>query len=175
MSEPKPLVGRRIAVTRATEHASDLSNTLTLLGAEVLELPLIRVTKSVDLQGLADVLVELGGYDWIVFTSANGVRYFFEEFHRVFDDIRSLGLLRFAAVGDATAQEIAKHHIKIECQPKIATAEALADALIAHCREHLAHFKCPREIRFEELPKTSTGKIQKHLLRAKVRSASAIG
>jgi fatty-acyl-CoA synthase len=52
---------------------------------------------------------------------------------------------------------------------------ALADALIAHCREHLAHFKCPREIRFEELPKTSTGKIQKHLLRAKVRSASAIG
>lgn len=130
MSSTKPLAGRRIAVTRATEQASDLSNKLTLLGAEVLELPLIRVSKSVDLQGLADVLTELGGYDWIVFTSANGVRYFFEEFHRVFDDIRSLGLLRFAAVGDATAQEIAKHHLKIECQAKVATAEALADALI---------------------------------------------
>jgi uroporphyrinogen-III synthase len=56
---------------------------------------------------------------------------FFEEFRRVFDDIRALGLLRFAAVGDATAQEIAKHHIKIECQPKIATADGLADELIA--------------------------------------------
>lgn len=130
MSVAQPLTGRRIAVTRAAEQASDLSHKLAVLGAEVLELPLIRVAKSVNLHELADVLAELGGYDWIVFTSANGVKYFFEEFHRVFDDIRSLGLLRFAAVGEATAQEIAKHHLKIECQPKVATAEALADALI---------------------------------------------
>jgi uroporphyrinogen-III synthase len=82
-------------------------------------------------QVLADVLLELGGYDWIVFTSANGVRYFFDEFHRIFDDIRALGLLRFAAVGDSTAQEIGRHHIKVECQPKVATADALADELIA--------------------------------------------
>jgi fatty-acyl-CoA synthase len=61
-------------------------------------------------------------------------------------------------------------------QPADAQAErALADELIAHCRKHLAHFKCPREIRFVELPKTSTGKIQKHLLRTLARSASAIG
>ena len=131
MSTTKPLTGRRIAVTRSKEQTSELAGKLTLLGAEVIELPLIRVTKFVDKQLLADVLLELGGYDWIVFTSANGVRYFFEEFHRIFDDIRSLGLLRFAAVGDSTAQEIAKHHIKIECQPKIATADALADELIA--------------------------------------------
>ena len=52
---------------------------------------------------------------------------------------------------------------------------ALAQALIAHCRENLARFKCPREIRFEPIPKTNTGKIQKHLLRAKVGSAGAIG
>jgi uroporphyrinogen-III synthase len=126
-----PLQGRRIAVTRSQEQASELAGKLTLLGAEVIELPLIRVTKFIDKQTLADVLLELGGYDWIVFTSANGVRFFFEEFHRLFDDIRSLGLLRFAAVGDATAQEIAKHHIKVECQPKVATADALADELIA--------------------------------------------
>ncbi|MEZ5728320.1 MAG: AMP-binding protein [Burkholderiaceae bacterium] len=49
------------------------------------------------------------------------------------------------------------------------------EALIAHCREHLARFKCPREVRFAELPKTSTGKIQKHVLRELVRSSSAIG
>ena len=131
MSATKPLAGRRVAVTRSKEQSSELAGQLTLLGAEVIELPLIRVTKFIDKQFLADVLLELGGYDWIVFTSAIGVRFFFEEFHRIFDDIRSLGLLRFAAVGDATAQEIARHHIKIECQPKIATADALADELIA--------------------------------------------
>ena len=53
-------------------------------------------------------------------------------------------------------------------------AKALAEELIEHCRAHLARFKCPREVRFEEVPKTSTGKIQKHLLRAQVKSASAI-
>jgi uroporphyrinogen-III synthase len=126
-----PLSGRRIAVTRAREQTSELASKLTALGAEVIELPLIRVVKDVDKQTLADVLLEFGGYDWIVFTSANGVRYFFEEFHRVFDDIRSLGLLRFAAVGDTTAAAIREQHIKIECQPKVATAEALADELIA--------------------------------------------
>jgi fatty-acyl-CoA synthase len=53
--------------------------------------------------------------------------------------------------------------------------QAMAAEIIEHCRAHLARFKCPREVRFIELPKTSTGKIQKHLLRAQVNSASAIG
>ncbi len=54
-------------------------------------------------------------------------------------------------------------------------AKALADELIAHCRSLLAHFKCPREVRFGAVPKTSTGKIQKHMLREQARSAAAIG
>jgi uroporphyrinogen-III synthase len=131
MSSDVSLAGRRIAVTRARDHASELGGKLAALGAEVLELPLIHVSKHVDKQLLADVLLEFGGYDWIVFTSANGVRYFFEEFHRVFDDIRSLGLLRFAAVGDTTAEAIRAQHIRVEVQPKIATADALAEELIA--------------------------------------------
>src|ERR1700751_991983 len=92
MSAAQPLAGRRVAVTRSKEQSSELAGKLTLLGAEVIELPLLKVTKVIDKQLLADVLLELGGYDWIVFTSANGVRYFFEEFYRIFDDIRSLGL-----------------------------------------------------------------------------------
>ena len=56
-------------------------------------------------------MLELGTYDWVVFTSANGVRYFFEEFRRVFDDIRSLGLVRIACVGDATAQAVSRRCI----------------------------------------------------------------
>jgi fatty-acyl-CoA synthase len=66
--------------------------------------------------------------------------------------------------------------LRPQSRPADAEAErALAAEIVAHCREHLAHFKCPREVRFLELPKTSTGKIQKHLLRAQVRSADAIG
>lgn len=130
-SSSNSLHGRRIVVTRAREQVSELSVKLTALGAEVLELPLIRVSKHISKEALADVLLELGSYDWIVFTSANGVRYFFEEFLRLFDDIRSLGLLRFACIGDATAKGIRELHLKVECQPEIATGEALADALIA--------------------------------------------
>jgi uroporphyrinogen-III synthase len=126
-----PLTGRRIAITRARDQSSELAGKLAALGAEVIELPLIKVSKQIAKESLADVLLELGGYDWIVFTSANGVRYFFEEFLRIFDDIRALGLLRFACIGDATAKAIREFHLKIECQPKVATAEALADEMIA--------------------------------------------
>lgn len=120
-----------MAVTRARDQVSDFASCLTGLGAEVVELPLISITKAIDKETLADVLVELGSYDWIVFTSANGVRFFFEEFHRIFDDIRALGMLRFAAVGDTTAAAIREHHIRVECQPAVATGDALADDLIA--------------------------------------------
>jgi uroporphyrinogen-III synthase len=131
MSTTRTLSGRRIVVTRAREQSPELAGRLAALGAEVVELPLITVSREIDLHLLHDVLAELGTYDWIVFTSANGVRFFFEEFHRIFDDIRSLGLLRFAAIGETTAKAISAQHIKVECQPKIATAPALAEALIA--------------------------------------------
>ena len=125
-----PLNGRRIVLTRASDQNSELHAKLAALGAEVVELPLIRVSKSVKNDDLAEVFPELGGYDWLAFTSANGVRYYFEEFFRVFDDIRSLGLIRIACVGDATARAITALHLKVECQPAVATAEALAEALI---------------------------------------------
>lgn len=131
MSTANILSGRRVAVTRAREQSPELATKLSALGAEVIELPLITISKHIEKEMLHDVLSELGSYDWIIFTSANGVRYFFEEFYRIYDDVRSLGLLRFAAVGDTTAKAIAGHHLKIECQPKAATGEALADELIA--------------------------------------------
>lgn len=129
--EHLPLYGRRVAITRTRDQNSELREKLEVLGAEVLELPLIRVTKDVSKEGLVEILAELGRYDWIVFTSANGVRFFFEEFFKGFDDVRALGGLRFACVGAATAREIERHHLKVECQPATATGESLADALIA--------------------------------------------
>jgi uroporphyrinogen-III synthase len=126
-----PLTGRRVVVTRTREQASVLAARLIALGAEVLELPVLRITKEISKDNLADTMLELARYDWIVFTSANGVRFFFEEFFRLFEDIRSLGFTRVAAVGDGTGRRIAELHLKVECQPATATADALADALIA--------------------------------------------
>ncbi len=125
------LFGRRIVITRSREGNRSLRNRLEQLGAEVLELPLIKVVPDVDRNALVDIIAELGTYDWIVFTSANGVRIFFDHFLRAYDDIRTLGLLRFAAVGEATKREIEKYRVRVECFPDKSTGEALADALIA--------------------------------------------
>jgi uroporphyrinogen-III synthase len=130
-ADTSPLSGRRIVVTRTREQASELAAKLKILGADVVELPVLRISHEVSKQTLADVLLEFGSYDWICFTSANGVHHFFLEFLRVFDDIRSLGLIRFACVGDATAKAVKELNLKVECQPRIATAEGLAKELIA--------------------------------------------
>ncbi|OIR13447.1 uroporphyrinogen-III synthase [mine drainage metagenome] len=129
MTKPS-LSGRRIAITRASEQSGSLRTLLEERGAEVLELPLITVSAEIDKQTLADCMLELGSYDWMVFTSANGVRFFFDQFLRLFDDIRSLGLMRIACVGETTAEAVRAYHLRVECQPKRATAESLADALI---------------------------------------------
>jgi uroporphyrinogen-III synthase len=125
-----PLTGRRIALTRPVAASTDWRLRLEAQGAEVVELPLIKVSKDVNLHTLAEVFQELGGYEWIVFTSVNGVKYFFEEFHRVYDDIRSFGLMRIAVVGEATAAAIREKYLRVDLQPKKANAEELAKALI---------------------------------------------
>jgi uroporphyrinogen-III synthase len=125
-----PLSGRRVVVTRTRDQASELAAKLAALGAEVIELPVIRISKEVSKQALADVMLEFGAYDWIAFTSANGVHNFFGEFFRIFDDIRSLGLIRIACLGDSTGKAIDDLHLKVECRPERATAEALAGAMV---------------------------------------------
>jgi uroporphyrinogen-III synthase len=130
-SSPLPLAGRRIALTRPATSSTDWRGRLEALGAEVVELPLIKVSKDVNLDTLAEVFQELTQYEWLVFTSVNGVKYFFEEFHRVFDDIRSIGMVRIAVVGEATAAAVREQHLRVDLQPKKATAEELAKELIS--------------------------------------------
>jgi uroporphyrinogen-III synthase len=125
-----PLSGRRVVVTRTRDQLSELAGKLAALGAEVVELPVIRISKEISKPALADVMLEFGGYDWLIFTSANGVYHFFSEFFRIFDDIRSLGLIRIACIGESTAKAITDLRLKAECQPEKATAEALAAALV---------------------------------------------
>jgi uroporphyrinogen-III synthase len=77
------------------------------------------------------VLTEFGSYEWLIFTSANGVKYFFEEFIRVHVDIRALGLIRIAVVGEATAAAVHELHLRVDLQPKKASAEELAKELVS--------------------------------------------
>jgi len=128
--EEKPLQGRRFVVTRSKGQASELSEMLEKRGAEVLGLPLISITKHVDEDTMDDVFAGIASYDWIVFSSPNGVRYFFEAFFETFDDIRSLGFLKIAAVGKATAEEIKRYYVSTDLIPKEANAESLAEALV---------------------------------------------
>lgn len=128
--EQRPLFGRRIVVTRNREQAATLTGRLEALGAVVLELPLIRVSRDVNESVREDVFAELGSYDWLVFTSANGVRHFFDTFLSAFSDLRSLGLIRIAVIGEATAEAVRSYHLAPELMPEKAVAEELARALI---------------------------------------------
>ena len=98
-----PLAGRRVVVTRTREQASVLTERLAGLGAEVLELPVLRISRRSPSRSWPTASWSSARYDWIVFTSGNGVHFFFEEFFRLFEDIRSLGCIRIAGVGDGTA------------------------------------------------------------------------
>jgi len=128
--EKRPLLGRRIVVTRNREQAGELSGRLESLGASVLELPLVRVSPDVDKDLWAEVFPELGSYDWLVFTSANGVRHFFDAFFSVFPDIRALGVMRVACVGEATAAAVRALHLEVELTPAKAVAEELAALMV---------------------------------------------
>ena len=129
MSDLKPLTGRRIVVTRPAGQSADWRARLEALGAQVIELPLIQISKDVNLDTLAEVLTEFGSYEWIIFTSANGVKYFFEEFIRVHADLRALGLIRIAVVGEATATAVRELHLRVDLQPGKSSGEELAKTL----------------------------------------------
>lgn len=128
--EGRPLFGKRIVVTRAREQAGQLTQMLEENGAEVIELPFIEVKPSFDEKLVSEVLAGIAVYEWIIFTSANGVKTFFDLFYKAFDDIRCLGPMRIAAVGAATAREIEKHKLKVDFLPSKANARVLADELI---------------------------------------------
>jgi uroporphyrinogen III methyltransferase/synthase len=123
--ENRPLSGKRIVVTRTRKQASALSNKLRALGAQVIELPTIRIEPPSDLRAFAELVQDAHVYDWIVFTSANGVDAFFEIFFKLYDDAREIGGARIAAIGPATAQRVKDFHLHVDLQPEEYVAEAV--------------------------------------------------
>jgi uroporphyrinogen III methyltransferase/synthase len=131
--ERRPLFGQRIVVTRTREQASVLSHQLHELGAEVLEIPTIKFEPPDARDSLVDALLELNSYDWLVFTSPNGVTSFFEYFFRRFHDMRDIGGARIAAVGPATANKLKELHLQVDLMPD--------EALAANIAEEFAEFE----------------------------------
>ncbi|PYJ30080.1 MAG: uroporphyrinogen-III C-methyltransferase [Verrucomicrobia bacterium] len=123
--EKRPLLGKRILVTRIRKQASVLSNKLRALGAHVIELPTIRIEPPSDLREFAELVQDAHVYDWIVFTSANGVEAFFDIFFKLYYDAREIGAVRIAAIGPATAQRVKDFHLHVDLQPDEFVAEAV--------------------------------------------------
>ncbi len=146
----KPLFGKRIVVTRARAQASKLSAKLLDLGAEPIEFATIKIkeptsfeTLDMAINNICNSQPEADGplahqlptknspliYDWIVFTSANGVDSFIERLMVSGGDIRDLKGIKLAAIGPATAEKLASYNLKIDLIPKEFVAEAVAEAL----------------------------------------------
>ena len=123
--EDRPLSGKRIVVTRTRKQAGALTEQLRGLGADVIELPTIRIEPPTDLRAFAELVQDAHGYDWIVFTSPNGVNAFFDLFYKLYDDAREIGGARIAAIGPATAQRLKDFHLHVDLMPDEFVAESL--------------------------------------------------
>ena len=128
--EQKPLLGRSVVVTRAREQASGLAAQLADLGAEVIQFPTIDIKPFEDYSSVDAAVRNLGAYDWLIFTSANGVKCFWERLEAQGLDARALYGLQVAAIGPATAQAVRTHGIAPDFVPEAYIAESVAEGLI---------------------------------------------
>lgn len=127
--EKRPLFGKRILVTRTREQASKLIERLEELGAECLEIPTIKIIPPPSFEVLDQAISEIETYAWIVFTSVNGVRYFFQRLFQARKDARALSSCRLAAIGVATAEAIREYGLLVDLLPQEFRAEGLIEAL----------------------------------------------
>ncbi|MBQ7608478.1 MAG: uroporphyrinogen-III C-methyltransferase [Desulfovibrionaceae bacterium] len=154
----KPLFGQRIVVTRAREQASGLVSLLHEAGASVLECPTIRTDPMESYARIDSAIGERALYQWILFTSANGVRYFFERVHAAGLDSRAFGTNRFACIGPGTVDALSAHGIRCDCLPERFIAEALVEALLVSTPQNeRGRVLIPRaEVARDILPKALT-------------------
>ena len=129
--ERRPLFGRRIAVTRTRTQASSLAKQLEELGAETIEIPTIRIEDPEDWGPVDRALDEQGPFDWIAFTSVNGVERFFRRLFECGKDVRELGDVQLCAIGPATADALGRYGLRVDLTPERYVAESLLDAFRA--------------------------------------------
>jgi len=129
--DARPLFGKRIVVTRSREQAGELVERLEELGAQAIEAPSVRIEPASDAGPLAEACATADAYDWIVFTSVNGVEHFMQQLLAGPGDVRSLrGPLLCAADGQ-TAEHIARYGIKVDLRPMARQTDAIVEAMAA--------------------------------------------
>ena len=128
--EHLPLFGQRIVITRPFEESARSAAILEAMGAEVLVAPTVTLRAITDPGPLDAAIERLPDYDWLVFTSAAGVRFFLRRLEQRGRDLRALGHLKLAAIGPTTADALAQLHLKADLVPESYRSEALAEALV---------------------------------------------
>lgn len=126
--ERRPLWGRRVVVTRARAQASGLLRELAARGAEPIEFPTIRIESPPDPEPLRQAAREVGDFDWVVFTSANGVHRFWKALAAVGRDTRALGRVRVCAIGPATGEALEARGVRPDLLPAAYIAEGVLEA-----------------------------------------------
>ena len=126
--ENRPLMGRRIVVTRAREQASELVQRLFDLGAECLECPTIEVAPPDDFKPLDTAIENLSTYEWLIFTSVNGVSFFFDRLFAKNKDVRALRNVSTAVIGPATAKRLFDFGLQSDIVPETYRAESIIKA-----------------------------------------------
>ena len=131
MAPRPPLAGARVVVTRARAQAGELTAALEALGAEVIELPTIRIVPPADPEPLRRAAAEAASFDWIVFTSVNAVERFAAALEGTGGDVRRLRGVRVCAVGPATAAALAARGARADVVPEAFVSDAAAGAMSA--------------------------------------------
>jgi uroporphyrinogen III methyltransferase / synthase len=154
--EQRPLFGRRVVVTRARMQAGELSAELERLGAEVYEFPTIEISPPQNFGPLDDAIRKLDSFDWMVYTSVNGVEAFVERLRYHGLDLRAVPRgARIAAIGPATAKKLDEVGLRVDVVPGAYRAEALIEALdagsLAGKRVLIPRARVAREILPEKL------------------------
>lgn len=125
-TSPSPLSGRRIVVTRPQQQARSFVQALAELGAEVVAFPAVEIRPLGDSTALDEAIRRIGDYDWIIFTSANGVRHFLARSQALGQD---LGGVRVGAIGPETARVLERHGVEVELVPRAYRAEGILEGL----------------------------------------------
>ena len=150
--ETKPLFGKRVVLTRAREQAREFSRLLAAYGAEPVEVPTIQIVPPASWQAIDEAVAHLNAYQWLIFTSMNGVKPFMDRLRTAGKDARALANLRLCAIGPRTAQELGTYGLIPDVVPSEFQAEGVIAAL-AHVGVRGSRILIPRaEVAREILP-----------------------
>lgn len=125
----EPLSGKRILVTRSRSQASALSRKIEALGGESIEFPTIKINPLDDYSKIDKAIREINKYTWMIFTSVNGVKYFFKRLRELHLDIRTLNHIKLCAIGPATAEALMDKGLMVESIPNEYRAESIVNLL----------------------------------------------